>query len=327
MIAIDMDGTLLGPDGRVSDRNIAALKVAASAGIEIVVATGRRHCYAMRVLEAVGLPTSNILVSSNGTVTRTIGSSLIDRTLMPVETTLWLCEHLDEFRNAMVITYDLVQPDGDDLHGALVVQELEGLHASIGKWMEANAVYIERSAPLEEVVRRRAAVGEAPIQIMLCGAIERMRRAEARLLEHPAVYSAGVSAPQSRATAWVALNRTEYPDRDLSLVDILPAACSKGTALLRLAAARGIAGSEIMAIGDNWNDVSMLEVAGRPVLMENAPGDLKQFAAAKGWPIGGHHGRDGVADAIEHILPARYHRQITPFEEQGEQLHSGSLKA
>src|SRR6185503_17005625 len=93
MIAVDMDGTLLGQDGCVSPRNLAALQAAESAGIEVVVATGRRHCYAMRQLRGLGLREENALVSSNGTVTRTIGARLLDRTLMPSATAQWLCQH------------------------------------------------------------------------------------------------------------------------------------------------------------------------------------------------------------------------------------------
>src|SRR5580704_15148427 len=99
MIAIDMDGTLLGDDGRVSSRNLAALLAAEAAGIEVVVATGRRHSYAMRVLRPLGLHHASILVSSNGTVTRTLGSNtpgaepiaseLIARTHLPYATALW----------------------------------------------------------------------------------------------------------------------------------------------------------------------------------------------------------------------------------------------
>jgi HAD superfamily hydrolase (TIGR01484 family) len=74
LIALDMDGTLLGDDGRVSPRNLAALHAAQAAGILIVVATGRRHSYAMHVLRPLGLDHLSVLVSSNGTVTRTLGS-------------------------------------------------------------------------------------------------------------------------------------------------------------------------------------------------------------------------------------------------------------
>jgi hydroxymethylpyrimidine pyrophosphatase-like HAD family hydrolase len=295
MIAIDLDGTLIGADGRVSARNIAALEAAERAGVEIVVATGRRHCYAMRVLRELGLREECGLISSNGTVTRTIGARLLERTLLPVETARWLCGHVEEFRNALVMTFDKVGPDGEDARGALVVERIEELTASIGRWMAANEPYIASVDPIE-----RALEGEAPIQMMLCGTIERMRRAEARLLEHPGVSAVGVTTRIWGAEA--ALHRTEYAERDLSIVDILPAGCSKGAALLRLAADRGVAAEEIVAIGDNWNDLSMLEMAGRAVLMGNAPEDLMVLAQERGWTAGKRHDEDGVAVAIEAML-------------------------
>ncbi|HEV2710179.1 MAG TPA: HAD family hydrolase [Edaphobacter sp.] len=296
MIAIDMDGTLLGPDGHVSARNLAALQSAEQAGIEVVIATGRRHSYAMRQVRGLGMRDENVIVSSNGTVTRTIGATLLERTLMQPGAARWLCGHIDEFRNALVITFDLVGTDGEDARGALVVEDLEELNGSISKWMAANEPYIAHVVPIE-----KALASDAPIQMMLCGTIERMRRAEARLLEHPGVSAVGVN-PQEHTSSEIALHRTEYPERNLSIVDILPAGCSKGAALLRLAARRGLKAEEILAIGDNWNDVSMLEIAGRKVLMDNAPDDLKQTAVERGWTIGGRHDEDGVADAIEAAL-------------------------
>lgn len=325
MIAVDMDGTLLGADGKVSARNLAALKAAESAGMEVVVATGRRHCYAMRQLRGLGLGEESALISSNGTVVRTIGARLLERAWMPVETARWLCGHVEEFRNSLVMTFDKVGPDGEDARGALVVESLEELKVSIGRWMEANEPYIARVVPIE-----RALEGEAPIQMMLCGTIERMRRAEARLLEHPGIVGAAgvqgagvqgaglrrdeagraeaaeespVGMTSGKDGVEAALHRTEYPEKDLSIVDILPAGCSKGSALLRLAKDRGVKAEEILAVGDNWNDVSMLEVAGRAVVMGNAPEDLKALAAERGWPVGARHDEDGVAVAIEAVLP------------------------
>ena len=299
MIAVDMDGTLLGSDGRVSARNLAAMKAAERAGVEVVVATGRRHCYAMRVLRELKLGEENALISSNGTVTRTVGARLVERTLLPIETALWVCGHVEEFRDALVMTFDKVGADGEDERGSLVVEQMDALHASIGRWMEANAPYIARVTPLEQALE-----GEAPIQMMLCGTLERMRRAEARLLEHPGVSAVGVN-DQERTGVEVALHRTEYAERDLSILDILPAGCSKGSALLRLAKARGVRAEEILAIGDNWNDVSMLEVAGRAALMGNAPEDLKAVAADRGWAVGRRHDEDGVAEVIEAVLEGR----------------------
>src|ERR1700727_134943 len=192
MIAVDMDGTLLGADGEGGARNLGALKAAAAAGVELVVATGRRHCYAMRQMRGLGLGEENALISSNGTVVRTIGARLIERTLLPKETARWLCAYVEEFRNSLVMTFDMVGPDGDDARGALVVEQMEELTASIGKWMKANEPYIAHVVPIEKALE-----GDDPIQMMLCGTIERMRRAEARLLEHPGISAVGVTPQES----------------------------------------------------------------------------------------------------------------------------------
>jgi hydroxymethylpyrimidine pyrophosphatase-like HAD family hydrolase len=349
MIAIDMDGTLLGDDGCVSPRNLSALLAAEAAGIEVVVATGRRHSYAMHILRPLGLRHASALVSSNGTVTRTLGahganpipSKLIARTHLPHATALWLCGHVDEFRNALVLTFDRVGPDGEDSRGALVVEHLDELNASIGRWMAANEPYIAHVNPIETALRSPEIAGgshlDLPIQAMLCGTIDRMARAEARLLEHPGIHASGHPSGRSGRTmtgsaaanpgapsmtvspSWVGsnsiepldstqpepiitLHRTEYPARDLSILDILPAGCSKGAAVLALAATRSIEPAQILAIGDNWNDVSMLEIAGSAVLMDNAPEDLKTLARSRNWRVGRANINDGVAEAIETAL-------------------------
>jgi len=352
LIAIDMDGTLLNEDGHVSPRTLAALHAAHAAGIEIVVATGRRHAYAMRILRPLGLHHALALISSNGTVTRTLGSvteptQLLARTHLPHVTALWLCAHIEEFRNALVLTFDRVVPDGpnqgEDTRGALVVEHLDQLHASIGRWMEVNEPYIAHIVPIESALTPAAL--DTPIQAMLCGTIDRMAHAEARLLQHPGVAASGHPSGRSGATpsnmsgapgldseTWesrlespgapsfpalservgsntsapptelLTLHRTEYPARNLSILDILPANCSKGAAILALAAARNIPASQIMAIGDNWNDVSMLEAAAHPILMANAPDDLRALALTRNWPIGPSNRADGVALAIESAL-------------------------
>ena len=292
LIAVDMDGTLLNSNGRVSPRNAAALHAAEAAGIEIVVATGRRHCYAMHILRDLKLHHANALVSSNGTVIRTIGADLLHRTHMPLSTAHWLCEHVTAFRSTLVITFDTVQPDGEDTRGAMVVEDIDQLHNSIGRWTIANEPYIAQVRPIED-----ALLGNPPIQMMLCGPIARMRQAEALLLQHPLVSHVGVETPTPDAE--VTLHRTEYPERDLCILDILPAGCSKASALLHLAELRGISMSQVLAIGNNWNDVPMLELAGQAILMSNAPEDLKDFARRRGWPIGPSNDEDGVAIVID----------------------------
>jgi HAD superfamily hydrolase (TIGR01484 family) len=295
LIAIDMDGTLLGSDARVSPRNLAALRAAEEAGVEIVIATGRRHSYAMRVLREHNLRSTDALISSNGTVVRTIGSDLIHCSHMPLETARWICDHISDFREILVVTFDTVREDGDDSRGALVCEETHTLHASINQWMAANEPYIHHVARIED-----ALLGEPPIQMMLCGSIARMREAEAHMLLHPKI----TGIDDATTDAEITLHRTEYPERDLCIVDILPAGCSKASALDYLAAQRGIATDDILAIGDNWNDLPMLRLAGSAALMSNAPEELKQIARASGWSIVPTNLEDGVAVAIEEALAA-----------------------
>ncbi len=296
LIAIDLDGTLLNSSGRVSPRNLAALQLAESSGIEVVISTGRRHSFAMHVLRDLNLHHASAVVSSNGTVIRTIGSELIHRTHLPLSTARWLCSHLNDYRNTLVLTFDLTGPDGDDSRGALIVQHLDDLHSSIGRWMRSNERYIAQVSPIEDALQPGA---NPPIQMMLCGPIDRMREAEALLNQHPQVTAVGET---ESLHSEVALHRTTYAETDLTLLDILPAGCSKASALQHLAQLRGITPADILAIGDNWNDVAMLRLAGNAALMSNAPDDLKALASTSAWTIVPSNDEDGVAVAIESVL-------------------------
>ncbi|MGC2300254.1 MAG: HAD-IIB family hydrolase [Acidobacteriaceae bacterium] len=279
MIAVDIDGTLLSaPGGVVSRRNCRALRDAETAGIKIVIATGRRQAYAMPLIEPVGLKPETLLITSNGTVTRTMAGRQIDRFLLRVETARGLCPALRPF-GTTVFTFDREGP------GELVLESVEALHARVSLWVEANRAWIREVRPLE----RAFDDGEAPVQGMVCGGVEEMRRAEQWL-------AASDFAPE------VEMQRTEYPARDLTILDILPPGCSKGAALRRLASGRDLAPEEVLAIGDNWNDLEMLEFAGRAVVVANGAPDLVELARARKWEIAPANDEDGVAQVIEGLL-------------------------
>ena len=79
----------------------------------------------------------------------------------------------------------------------------------------------------------------------------------------------------------------------------MPPGVSKGWALERLAARLGVDRKETMAIGDNWNDVGMLEWAGQGVMMGNAAGELRAMARVRGWEQAPPNDEDGVAVVLE----------------------------
>jgi len=76
--------------------------------------------------------------------------------------------------------------------------------------------------------------------------------------------------------------------------------------LRRWAREQGIAREEIMAIGDNYNDLEMLEFAGLPVVMANASDDLKH----NGWRLTASNSENGVALAVEELLRTGFQSPI-----------------
>jgi len=276
LVAIDMDGTLL-PNltHGVSLRTGQALKAAQEAGITVVIATGRRVAYTTPLLEGLGLRADTPLITSNGAVVQTLGGELLDGCRLEARVARGLCVLLRQF-GSLVFTFD--KPG----RGALVVEDLEQAHKRIALWIEKNRGAIETVKPLELALSD----SEEPIQGMLAGAIHRMREAE-KALE---------SSEWSGSCACV---RTEYPARDLSILDLLPAGVSKGWALGRLATRLGVDRMQTMAIGDNWNDVDMLEWAGQGVIMGNAAQELRTMAKMRGWKQAPPNDEDGVAVVLE----------------------------
>ncbi|MGB0062856.1 MAG: HAD-IIB family hydrolase, partial [Terracidiphilus sp.] len=155
----------------------------------------------------------------------------------------------------------------------------------IALWVEANRNAIEVVKPLELALED----GNDPIQGMAAGSIERMRAAERALKESE-------WAEECESV------RTEYPARDLSILDLLPPGISKGWALEQLAARLGVDRKETMAIGDNWNDVDMLEWAGQGIVMGNAAQELRAMAKMRGWKQTLSSDQDGVAAVLEAMI-------------------------
>ena len=279
LAAIDVDGTLLPSFGyEISRRNLRALRLAQQSGIVIVIATGRRAAFASPLIEDSGLRADTPLITSNGAVVRTLGGESIDRCTLEESVARGLCGLLRGF-GVMVFTFD--KPG----RGELVIEDLERAEGRMELWVEANREAIEVVQPLEQVFEQRG----APIQGMVAGAIVAMRAAEQAF----------------EASEWkdaCECQRTEYPARDLAILDLLPRGVSKGAALERLARRLGISRGETMAIGDNWNDVDMLEWAGQSVLMGNAAKGLRVMAKLRGWKQAPSNDRNGVAVVLEKAM-------------------------
>jgi Cof subfamily protein (haloacid dehalogenase superfamily) len=279
LVAIDMDGTLLPALSQtMSERTGRSLLAAQAAGMTVAIATGRRLAYTLPLIEDLGLRADTPLITSNGAVTCTLGGETIDRCHMNARVARGVCGVLRRF-GMVVFTFD--RPG----RGELVLEDLSQAHGRIAMWVEGNRNSIEVVKPLENAL----VDGEDPIQGMAAGSIESMRAAEKAL-------KASEWSEQCEST------RTEYPARDLSILDLLPLGVSKGWALEQLAARLGVDRKETMAIGDNWNDAEMLEWAGQGIVMANAAPELRAMAKMRGWKQAPSSDDDGVAVILEAAL-------------------------
>jgi Cof subfamily protein (haloacid dehalogenase superfamily) len=269
LLAVDIDGTLLNPQFSISDADLRALRHVHAEGIEIVVVTGRRHTFALPIVQQLGFDLW--VISSNGAVTRSLKGETFHRDMLPVQLCLELCGAMQDFRGNTVVTFD------KETKGALVLEHMNELNGSIQRWLEKNLEYIDFVIPLEN------ALTTDPIQAMFCGPISRMHQA----LEVLAATKLDVT-----------ILRTEYPVRDLSIVDVLNRGCSKGHALERWANYRGVPREQVMAIGDNYNDIEMLAFAGLPFIMGNASEELRH----NGWTVTLPNDQSGVAAAIDQVM-------------------------
>ena len=271
LIAIDIDGTLLDTKFQISAANLEALNRAHTSGIEVALVTGRRHNFALPVANAIGFDVT--LISSNGAVTRSSTGEHFHRDLLPAPVAQRLLRYMVGFRSNTVLTFDR------DGKGAIVLETADELNLSIQRWLEKNSEWTEFIVPLED------ALTEDPVQAMFCGNIPKMSAVQKMLLDC------------DFGNQFTVL-RTQYDARNLCIVDILNQDCSKGHALQRWTEHRGIPRDQVMAIGDNFNDVEMLQFAGLPVLMANACDELKQ----NGWTLTLSNDESGVAYAINQVL-------------------------
>jgi len=284
VLAVDIDGTLADAQFHVSARNIAALRAAHQAGIQIILATGRRHDYAMPIARELEIPV--LLLSSNGALVRSSDGETLFADHLPAATARKLIRHMDEFRGHAVLTFDRPgNVPGDD---SLVIERADELNQTVSRWLEINRPYIKFVAPLEDALGE-----EDPLQAMYCGKVAFMEGLQQRLAE-------------AEFLDEITVLKTQYNHRDLSILDILTRDCSKGHALRRWAQQQGVPRGQIMAIGDNYNDLEMFEFSGLPVIMGNASEDLKQ----NGWRVTAGNDESGVAVAVEELLGAGFQQPI-----------------
>ena len=272
LIAVDIDGTLLDAASRLPDANRQAIQAAAARGIEVVLATGRAFHHALPVARRLDAPVT--LIVNNGALVKTPVGETLARRPVPRHLASALIVDTRSDREGVALIFD--RSDATQY----VYERIDWSHTQRQWYYDRNRVYMTRVEPLE------TALDDDPVQVAFTGGVADMRVLADRVRALPCA---------SRLTVTL----TEYEQRDFSLLDVTAQGCSKGAALGDWAARRGVPPAGIMAVGDNLNDLDMLELAGHPVVMGNAVAELKRC----GWPLTAGHDEAGLARAIrERVL-------------------------
>ncbi len=283
LLALDLDGTLLNSEGRISDRNKAAIRAAEEEGVLVTIATGRRFRDARPV--ALEAQLNAPILTHNGALIKyadsleTVSVDLLEDAA--VREILRVGYELGG--NALVsadpagkgtLFYDSISEENVPLRRYVVwARHLHGEEAE-------DAVHQVPS--LDEIVDANEI-----IHISFSGTCGSMYEFQ-RVLEDELTDSVNILA-------------TVYPHLDFTLLDILPPHASKAAGLNKLAGVEQISREQIMVVGDNFNDLEMLEYAGTSVVMGNADRSLlerEEFYTTLG------NNEDGVAAAIERFILA-----------------------
>ena len=270
LIALDIDGTLLDSRWQLPGANRAAIAEAARRGIEVALVTGRRYDFAMPVARQIDSPLTMIV--NNGALIRSKDGQTHLRHLLPRNVSERVLEITRPWRDGAAVVFDRPREN------QVMLESLDPDDSLRYAYYSRNRESIGLVKPLETCLT------EDPIQVMLSGKAEPMREAEAALR--------GASFIEEFTLAV-----TSYASKDFAMIDVIHPNCSKGSTLAEWAAMRRFAREEVMAIGDNHNDLEMLSFAGIPVVMGNSVPELKAF----GWHETGTNDENGVASAIEHF--------------------------
>ena len=261
LVTIDIDDTLVNSAREITPRVKAAIQAATKAGVKIVLATGRPLTGVVDYLDELELnhQDEQFAITYNGGLVQTTNGE----TLGGAELSL---AHYQELRQV-----------ADELDAYLQVETLDAAYTTnhvINQWASRENFIIQM--PLHVADMDEMTPEQHYVKCMMIGS-------EAQVTAWRA------SLPQTILDKYYVVQSTP------NFLEFMNKAATKGNGLARLAQHLGLERSETMALGDQQNDLTMIEAAGLGVAMANAVPELKAAAQAETTS----QNEDGVGLAIE----------------------------
>lgn len=271
LIAIDIDGTLLNSNSEITPATINAIQRAHQAGITVVISTGRRFYSAKPIVENLSL---DIFVSChNGVLLKRLDGEVLYYLPLECDTAKKAIKCVKETGEFPIVYHG--HQDAADIF-------IENLHDNVSQrivdyisnHMEFVTTYQNLESQLEKDV----------LEIVSIVSRKRVDKVYKHLRE--------------RLNSSAEIIRWLPSDGSVGFLEIAHRKTSKAEPLKHLSKKLGIKREEIIAIGDNFNDMGMLQYAGLPIVMDNAPEELKKM----GFSVTLSNDEDGIAEVIEKFI-------------------------
>ncbi|MCM2980276.1 Cof-type HAD-IIB family hydrolase [Niallia circulans] len=262
MIVLDMDDTLLTDDHIISEATKTALMLAQEKGVKVVLASGRPTYAMLDAAKELRLAEyGSFILSFNGAKITNCQTNeeLFSSTLSP-ETVHQLFD-LSQRENIWIHTY---------MNDEIITQENNPFTEIEGKLT---------GLPIKTVADFKQTVSTPVVKVLMVKEENYLKEVEARL-------------QKELANDLSVMRSKPY------FLEFTELGVTKGTSLAILIEKLGISREEVIAIGDSYNDVAMIEFAGLGVAMGNAPDDVKQLADY----VTDTNNNDGIAKVIDTFI-------------------------
>jgi hypothetical protein len=271
LVAIDIDGTLLSPGGTVTPRARAAVRAAAQTGLRICFATGRSWRESRHIVEMAGHFDIGVFATGAQIVDTQRGLTL-HRTMLDAGLAREAAEFFETHGQTVLALQDSEQAGVDYL-----VTEATPLNPSSRNWLKMTQMVVQRRGDLaaheHSFTMRISIVAEA-------------RDVESLQEEFTRQFGA-------RAICQYLI----VPSSGMRVLEVFSPGVNKWEGVLHVARRHGVAPEEVVAIGDDANDLSMIRGAAVGVAMGNAPAHVRAEARR----VIGDNGCDGLAEYLEEL--------------------------
>lgn len=281
LLALDLDGTFLNSTGKISVQNKIAVEKAEEAGVLVTIATGRRFRDALPVALEAGFNAP--VISHNGALLKYAATlETVAFSLLEPNTVGEVLRVGKEFGGDALLSAD---PHGK---GILYYDTVSATNVPLQKYLAwSKSLHGDESeTSVLKVENLENIIGQIEtVHVSYSGQCEPMREM-LQILQNELGDSVNILA-------------TVYTRLDFTLLDVLPPDASKGFGVEKLAALNDLTPENVMVIGDNFNDLEMLEYAGTPVIMGNAAAELRERGD---FHVTLSNNENGVAAAIERFI-------------------------